>query len=192
MASTPSTAVSQSRVPSKTQSMAYIALFAVLIAVCSWISIPTIIPFTLQTFAVTLSVGVLGGRRGTLAVLIYLLLGAVGVPVFAGFSGGLGAFMGPTGGYLAGFIFTALVMWGIEALLGNKLWVRIVSMVLGLAVMYAFGTVWFMIVWARTSGPISFGAALLMCVVPYLIPEVVKTALSAILSGRLRTILKLS
>ena len=74
----------------KTVDMAYIAMFAVMIAVCSWISIPATVPFTMQTFGVFLAVGVLGGKRGTLSVLIYLLLGMVGLPVFAGFSGGIG------------------------------------------------------------------------------------------------------
>ena len=92
----------------KTKDMAYIAVFAVLIAVCSWISIPTTVPFTLQTFAVFLTVGVLGGKRGSLAVLVYILLGCVGVPVFAGFSGGIGVLAGQTGGYIVGFLFSAL------------------------------------------------------------------------------------
>ena len=78
----------------KTIDMVYIAVFAVLIAICSWISIPTTVPFTLQTFAVFLAVGVLGGKRGSLSVLIYILLGAVGIPVFAGFSGGFGNLLG--------------------------------------------------------------------------------------------------
>lgn len=76
--------------------MVYIAVFAVLIAICSWISIPTTVPFTLQTFAIFLAVGVLGGKRGSLSVLIYILLGAVGIPVFAGFSGGFGTLLGST------------------------------------------------------------------------------------------------
>lgn len=185
------TAAAPARTGNKVRDMAYIAVFAVLIAVCSWISIPTLIPFTLQTFAVTLSVGVLGGKRGTLTVLVYLLLGAVGVPVLANFTGGLGIMLGTTGGYLVGFLFTALVMWGMEALLGKKLWVLIASMVLGLAVMYAFGTAWFMVVYARTTGPVGLGTALAWCVVPYLIPEGIKTALSVLLSIRLRGILKL-
>lgn len=79
----------QTATRSKTYDMVYIAVFAVLIAICSWISIPTTVPFTLQTFAVFLAVGVLGGKRGSLSVLIYILLGAVGIPVFAGFSGAL-------------------------------------------------------------------------------------------------------
>ena len=84
----------------KTLDMVYIALFAVLIAICSWISIPTSIPFTLQTFGIFVTVGVLGGKRGSFAVFIYLLLGAIGVPVFAGFSGGMGVLLGTTGGYI--------------------------------------------------------------------------------------------
>ena len=84
--------------------MAYIAMFAVIMAVCSWISVPYVVPFTLQTFAVFLAVGVLGGKRGTLAVLIYILLGCVGLPVFAGFSGGIGVVLGCTGSYIAGFL----------------------------------------------------------------------------------------
>ena len=69
----------QTTTRSKTYDMVYIAVFAVLIAICSWISIPMTVPFTLQTFAVFLAVGVLGGKRGSLAVLIYILLGAVGI-----------------------------------------------------------------------------------------------------------------
>ena len=87
---------------SKTYDMAYIAIFAVLMAICSWISIPMAVPFTLQTFGVFMAVGVLGGKRETFAVLIYILLGAVGVPVFAGFSGGIGVLLNTTGGYIVG------------------------------------------------------------------------------------------
>lgn len=177
---------------SKTRSMALIALFAVLIAICSWISIPTLIPFTLQTFAVCLAVGVLGGRRGTLAVLVYLLLGMVGIPVFSGFRGGLGHLLGATGGYIIGFLLTALLMWGMEALLGRKTWVLAVSMALGLMACYAFGTVWYVIVYARTAETIGFVAALGVCVFPYVIPDLVKLALALLLSRRLRTILKLA
>lgn len=172
--------------------MAYIAIFAVVMAVCSWISIPTMIPFTLQTFAVFLAVGVLGGKRGTLAVLVYILLGAVGVPVFAGFQGGLGILLGTTGGYIIGFLFTALLMWLMEALLGRKLWVLAVSMVLGLIVCYAFGTAWFMVVYARNSGAVGLGTALSWCVIPYIIPDLVKIALALLLSRRLNTVLKLA
>ena len=115
----------------KTRELAYTGILAALIAVCSWISIPTAVPFTLQTFAVFLTLGLLGGRLGTLAVTVYLLLGAVGLPVFAGFHGGLGAFLGATGGYLVGFLFTALTMWGAERWLGKSAPVFLGSAVVG-------------------------------------------------------------
>ena len=122
----------------KTLDMVYIAMFTVLIAICSWISIPTTVPFTLQTFGVFVTVGVLGGKRGSLSVLIYLLLGAIGIPVFAGFTGGMGIVLGSTGGYIIGFLLSALLMWGMEKLLGKKTWVLALSMVLGLLVCYIF------------------------------------------------------
>ena len=103
----------------QTLDMAYIGLFAVVIAICSWISIPTVVPFTLQTFAVFLAVAVLGGKRGTLAVIVYVLLGAVGLPVFSGFKGGIGVLLNTTGGYIIGFVFSALVMWAFEKSFGN-------------------------------------------------------------------------
>ena len=171
--------------------MVYTAMFAVIMAVCSWISIPTNIPFTLQTFAVFLAVGVLGGKYGTMSVLVYLLLGAVGVPVFAGFSGGLGIMLGVTGGYIVGFLFSALVMWLIEALLGKKIWVLSLSMVLGLIVCYAFGTIWFVKVYSTGGESISFAGALGMCVVPYIIPDVIKIVIALAISKRVRGLIRL-
>ena len=172
--------------------MAYIALFAVMMAVCSWISIPYVVPFTLQTFAVFLAVGVLGGRRGTMAVLVYLLMGAVGLPVFTGFSGGIGHLLGSTGGYIVGFVFTALVMWGMERIPGSRTVVLAVSMVLGLLVCYAFGTAWFLMVYARTTGPVGVWTAVGWCVAPYVVPDLVKLALALVLRRRLRRAIRLA
>ena len=93
----------------QTRDIVYIGFFAAVITICSWISIPASVPFTLQTMGVFAAVGILGGKRGTLAVLTYILLGAVGLPVFAGFSGGMGVILGTTGGYIAGFLFSALL-----------------------------------------------------------------------------------
>lgn len=179
------------RTSEKIRSMVYIALFAVLMAVCAWISVPAAVPFTMQTFAVFLAVGVLGGRRGTAAVAVYLLMGTVGMPVFSHFTGGLGVLFQTTGGYLLGFLFTSLIMWGTEAVLGRKPWAVIASMVLGLLACYAFGTVWFMLLYTRNTGAIGLGAALLWCVVPYIIPDLIKLALALMLKRRLRSALKL-
>ena len=99
---------------SRAAGLAYTGIFVVVMAVCSWISIPLTIPVTLQTFGVFAAVGLLGGKRGTLAVFVYILMGAAGLPVFSGFAGGPGALLGTTGGYIAGFVFSALLMWGME------------------------------------------------------------------------------
>lgn len=134
----------------KTYDMAYIALFTVLIVISAWISIPTAVPFTMQTFGVFAAVAILGGKRGTLSILIYILLGAVGLPVFSGFRGGLGMLFGQTGGFIFGFLFSALVMWGIEMIFGRKLKLLLPSMLLGLFICYAIGTMWFVYVYGQS------------------------------------------
>lgn len=167
---------------------AYIAVFVALMAVCSWITIPTPtrIDFTLQTLALFLAVGVLGGWRGTLAVAAYLLLGLAGAPVFSGFSGGPGALLTPSGGYLVGFLFTALTMWGMERLLGRKLWVLGLSMALGMVVYDVFGTAWFMVVYPMGGETVGLLTALTWCVFPYLPFDIAKLAVAFGLSGQLR------
>ena len=167
------------------------ALFTVLLAVCTWISVPAApVPFTMQTFAVFAALGTLGGRRGTMAVAAYLLLGFAGLPVFSGFQGGPGVLLGATGGYILGFLTAALLYWALTARLGSSLPVAAGAMVLGLLACYAFGTAWFLLVYARTAGPVGLGAALGMCVVPFVLPDFVKLALALALScrvaGRLR------
>ena len=167
--------------------MTLCGLLAALIAICSWISIPAAVPFTLQTFAVFAAVLLLGGKRGSLAVAVYLLLGAVGLPVFSGFKGGVSALLGPTGGYILGFLISALLIWAVTARFGESLGVLIAALLLGLAVCYAFGTAWFVVVYSRAKGPISVGAALGMCVVPFILPDLLKIALALLLSNRLKT-----
>ena len=170
----------------KIRNMALCALFAALLALCAWISIPAgDVAITMQTLGVFLELGVLGGKRGTIAVAIYLLLGIVGVPVFSGFQGGLGALMGATGGYIAGFLATALIYWLITALGRDKEIFRLLGMVLGLLDCYLLGTLWFL--FGYLSGDsISLGAVLLKCVVPYLLPDAAKLILAWLLSRRLR------
>lgn len=168
----------------------YVGVFAAIIAACSWIMVPSTVPFTLQTMGVFTTVGLLGGRRGTLAVLTYILLGAVGVPVFAGFSGGIGIILGTTGGYIVGFFFTALVMWGAEKFWGRSKLTLGCSMVLGLIACYTVGTAWFMAVYTRTTGPVGLSAVLGWCVIPFVIPDLLKIALSLLLTNRLRRFVK--
>lgn len=161
--------------------LSYIALFAALMAICAWISIPIKPPFTMQTFAVFAAALLLGPRRGTIAVAVYLAVGALGAPVFSGFGAGIGHILASTGGYMVGFLFSAAIAGCIAAKGGKKpLW-NAVGCALGLLVCYAFGTAWFMFVYARSAGPIGLGAALSMCVLPFVIPDAAKIALAILL-----------
>ncbi len=168
-----------------TLELVYIAIFAVLITICSWISIPTAVPFTMQTFAVFLTLFLLGGKCGTLSVVVYLLLGAVGAPVFAGFSGGLGVLIGSTGGYLIGFLATALLYWFVIKEPSAKGIKEIITLIIGLFLCYAFGTIWFVTVYTASTGEVGILTALGWCVFPYIIPDLLKLALAYKLSQRL-------
>ena len=153
------------------------ALFAALMAVCAWLSIPTPdIAFTMQTFGVFLALGVLGGKWGTVSILIYLALGAVGMPVFSGFRGGAGVLLGVTGGYIWGFLATGLVYWLLERL--N----RTLALAGGLTACYLCGCLWF----SLYAGSAGFAASVLKCVVPYLIPDLCKLVLAERLARRLK------
>ena len=178
------------RQKTKTYDLVYISIFVVLIAICSWISIPLTVPVTLQTFGVFMAVGLLGGKRGTLAVLVYILMGTLGIPVFSGFTGGIGIIAGTTGGYIVGFLFSALLMWGMEKAFGRNTAVLALSMVLGLVLCYAVGTLWFMAVYGASSGAIGILTVLGWCVFPFIIPDAAKIFLALILTRRLSGVIQ--
>ena len=160
-----------------TKRMTRIALCAALLAPCAWLSVPTQPPFTMQTFGVFLTLLLLGAKDGTIAIGLYILLGALGVPVFSGFNGGMGALMGPTGGYIVGFLLICLI-FGLLCGKGAGLWLKALALLLGLAVCYAFGTLWFVKVYGDMKGPISTLSALSMCVFPFILPDLAKLALA--------------
>lgn len=173
----------------QTRDLTLIALFTGLMAVCAWISVPVPAPFvqfTMQTFAVFAALMTLGGRRGTYAVAAYLLLGAVGAPVFSNFRGGLGVLLGTTGGYILGFFFTALLYWLMTARLGESLPVKLAAGVLGAATYYAFGTAWYLVLYASAGNPVGLMTALGYCVLPFVVPDLIKLALALLLARRLR------
>jgi len=170
-----------------TRDLVRISLFASLIAVCSWISIPAVVPFTLQTFAIFLSLGVLGGKRGFMAILVYLLLGAVGLPVFAGYGSGLSVLFGSTGGYLWGFLGAALCFWGVTSLTrSHSTFVQWGAILLGLLVCYLLGTFWFYNIALQAGKTLSILTVLSWCVFPFIIPDLLKIGLAVYLSSRLR------
>jgi len=176
---------------SAAREIAYLGLSVALIAVCTFISLPLgEVPFTLQTFAVCLIGGLLGMRRGTAAVAVYLLMGLIGIPVFAGFKAGAAALFGVTGGYLFGFLLTAPIVGAAKSIPVKNKFARLgtffAAMILGLAVCYLFGTLWFMFI----SGS-NFGGAFAVCVLPFLIPDCIKLILAAALCVRLERYIKL-
>ncbi len=165
--------------------LAQCAMGAALIAVCAWICIPTTIPFTLQTFAIFFVTGLLGLRRGVICVGLYLLLGLIGAPVFAGFQSGAAPLLGATGGYLLGFLLTAAIEGIFVRLFGRTLWALAAGMALGLLACYALGTFWYQAVYLRTTGAISLGVVLGWCVVPYLPFDALKLVLAVALVNRI-------
>ena len=183
----------------KTYDMVLSAIGAALIAVSAFVSITVMaVPFTLQTLAIFAVLMSIGGKRGTVSIACYLLLGAVGVPVFSGFKGGLSVLLGPTGGFLAGFIFLGLIYWCMSEVVfrteSRKTSVRIglktASAVIAEIVMYAFGVVWFMTVYAAQTGPVGIGTALSWCVLPFIIPDIVKILAAVAVSEAARKVIK--
>ena len=168
--------------------MAYIAMSTALLSVCAWISVPSAVPFTMQTFAVFLAAGVLGSRRALAAVSLYVLLGAIGLPVFAGMQGGLGVLVGATGGYISGFLPAAFIA-GLRHSGKRDGMVDIILMFLGLLVCYTFGTLWYAL--GYLGGMEGIGAALTACVLPYVIPDLLKILLAAAVARRLRAAVRL-
>ena len=162
------------------RNMTRCAVFAGSMCLCAWIAVPVgDMSITLQTLALFLSLGVLGGKLGTITSGVYLLLGAVGLPVFSGFRGGLGMLLGTTGGYLVGFLAAALVYWLATALFPKAV---LQAMLLGQLVCYGLGTLWYGCVYLQGN----LSGALLQCVLPYLIPDGVKIVTAWLLSKRLR------
>ncbi len=171
----------------KSRRIAVSALFTALMCLCAWISIPFgDMTFSMQTFALFLTLLLLDGNGGSLVVFVYLLLGAAGVPVFTGFRGGLGVLLGATGGYVLGFLAAALLYWAVTAALGSRYSIRMLALVLGLAGCYVFGTLWFVHVYLGSGNTLGLGAVLLKCVVPYLLPDGLKLVLALSLSRQLK------
>ena len=167
----------------KTKQMVLIALMAAVTCVLGPLSIPlpfSPVPISLTNFAIFLAIFVLGMKNGTISFIIYLLLGAVGVPVFSSFRGGLQVLAGPTGGYLIGFIFLALIMGFALDHFDRKLLPTIIGMIIGMVVCYAFGTVWL----AKLLS-LSFKEGLMMGVIPYLPGDAAKIIIAAIVGPKL-------
>ena len=158
-------------------------LFAAGTVICAWISVPFgDVSFTLQTFALFLALFTLGGKGGTVAFCVYFLMGAIGLPVFSGFRGGLGSLLGPTGGYIWGLAAAGPVYWLMTRFWGEK--AAVPGAIVGMILCYLCGTGWFFYAYAAEAG---WWAVALKCVVPYIVPDGAKLALAYALSRRLKS-----
>lgn len=159
---------------------------AVFICICAWITLPFTVPFTLQTFGVFAVLTLFGAKTGLACIGLYILMGVLGLPVFSGFQGGVGAVLGLTGGYIAGFILIGLIYLIFEGFaLKGKIF-RAAVLTMGLVLCYIAGTVWFVRVSGLQGRDYSFAAAFTACVLPYIIPDAVKMYLAIIFGERFR------
>lgn len=166
----------------KLREMTRCGVLAAMLAVCAWLSVPLgDQAVSLQSFGLFLALGLLGGRGGTLTVLVYLLLGAAGAPVFSGFRGGFSVLLGPTGGFLWGFLAACALYWILEKRV--NIWL---NMALGMALVYLCGSLWYDLMYASNG----IWPVVMTCVVPYLIPDAVKIVLAGTLSRRLTTLIR--
>lgn len=170
-----------SRRDKKLYRMSMTALLAAVICVLSPMVIPIgPVPITLANLAMYLAVWLLGAKWGTMSCLVYVIIGAAGVPVFAGFTGGAGKLFGPTGGYIIGYVLMTLIAgWAIEA--SSHRAVQFVGLIAGTTVCYALGTLWYCV--SMDSGVM---AALGLCVLPFIPGDLVKMAAAMVIGPMLR------
>lgn len=172
----------------KTRNMTVIGLVTAVICIAAPFSIPipvSPVPLSLTNFMIFLAVYILGMKSASVCVILYLILGAAGLPVFSSFSGGLAKLAGPTGGYLAGFILLALLQGFFLEHFPEKKYAAVPGMILGMAVCYTFGTTW--LAWQTGQ---SFTASLSLGVLPYLPGDAVKIIVAAIAGPKLRAAVK--
>lgn len=165
------------------RSMVYASLFGALTAIGALIIVPMQpVPFTLQTFFTALSAVLLGGRTGALSQMVYVILGCMGLPVFAGGKAGLGVLLGPTGGYLIGFIVGAYIIGKIVETRAEAgiIWIAM-AILAGDLLIYSIGTLWLSII-----THFSLVKSLFVGVVPFVLPEILKLLAAAILASRIK------
>ena len=168
----------------KTKTLISISLMAAITAVLSQIAVPlpfTPVPINLATLGVFLCGALLGAKYGALSQVVYLLLGFIGLPVFSGFSGGVGVLFGPSGGYIIGYIFAAFCTGLFIKNFPKKFSYYMLSMLIGLMVCYLFGTIWFMCLTKAT-----LGKALAACIIPFIPGDALKIVAASFISIRLK------
>ena len=160
-----------------------IAIFCVLFSLSAMIYIPATVPITLQTLVLFVSMFILGGKRTTVMTLVYICLGAVGAPVFSGFSGGVFRLFDASGGFIFGFFVAAVVYWLLTLSPTASRTVKIIAALISLVSIYTVGTLWYAFVYL--GGAQSLGAVLAATVLPFILPDLVKLYVAYMISVRI-------
>jgi len=172
--------------------MIFISLFSAILCTLSPIAFPIgSVPVTLSVFAIFITALVLPSRDAVISTIIYLLLGCVGLPVFSGFNGGIGALLNVTGGYIIGFIFSALTFWLVTSVFNKKpkKIINLIASFSGLIVCYIFGTLWYILLFIKNGEAINFISAFTICVLPFIIPDILKIFLALSLSEKINKLI---
>lgn len=162
----------------KTKTLVLIGMMTAVICVLGPLSIAipfSPVPISFTNLAIYFTAAILGWKRGTVSCLLYLLIGFMGVPVFSNFSAGPAKLLGPTGGYLIGFVFMALITGFAADRFKNKIHMNIIGMAIGTLVTYAMGTIWL-----AYQLDLSFKAALFAGVIPYIAIDGIKIIIAAV------------
>ncbi len=170
---------------SKLRNLVQMSLFVGLMVICSWITVPFAVPFTLQTFAVFLASGVLGGKKALAVVAVYILLGIIGLPVFSGGRAGFGAFFDVTGGYINGFLPCAYLSGVLCEKTKRPIFMGL-SMLAGLLCVYICGALWIYFNFSGVSYLESFLPVLSSATLPHIVPDMVKIFLAVLVSAKLK------
>ncbi len=167
----------------KVKNMCYCSMFACIVALLAQIKIdlPGLVPITLQTLGIYIIACSLTPKLAVITTIVYVIMGSIGLPVFTGFRGGLSSLLGPTGGYIFSFPITSLI---ISIIINNKNSIirKIIAMIVGTAVCYLIGTIWFIYVTNNT-----IITALTVCVIPFIFGDIIKIAIASTLSAKIKT-----
>lgn len=171
------------------RNMTIIALGAVCMTICAWITVPFAIPFTLQSFGLFLLIFCFGAKKAFYSVLLYIAIGSVGIPVFSGFGAGIAVLFGPTGGFILGFLAATGVYFVPESIFKSSKAIAVIGSTLSLAACYTLGTVW-MLFFADVGSKGFFGL-MTSSVLVFIVPDMLKIILAYFVAKYLKRVLKL-
>ena len=168
--------------------LATVAMSTSIVVASAWLSVPFVVNFTLQLLAIFIISDVFDIKKSISSVALYIFLGICGLPVFSGFGAGIASIIGPTGGFIAGFLFVPLVLHVFKKVFKTSFFTSVMSMLTGLVLCYICGTAWYAFIYSEeaTSGLLN---ALSVCVLPFIPFDVIKIFVAALISSRLKRVL---